>query len=48
MKKFFKFLGALLTVFSAVVAALAIFDRFGNKNRIKDGYLELNNNDQSE
>ncbi len=47
MKKFFKFLGALLTVFSAVVAALAIFDRFSNKNRIKDDYLELNNNDQA-
>lgn len=45
MKKFLKFLGALLTVFSAAIAALAVFDRFSNKNRIRNGYLECNVND---
>lgn len=40
MKGFFKFLGALLAMFGAVVGALAVFDKFSNKNRIKGDYLE--------
>ncbi|MGN1320626.1 MAG: hypothetical protein ACI4U6_05880 [Acutalibacteraceae bacterium] len=40
MKKFLKFLGAIAAIFSAVLGALAVFDRLSNKNRIKDGYLE--------
>lgn len=40
MKKFLAFIGTLAAVFSAVMGALVIFDRFNNKNRIKNGYLE--------
>lgn len=40
MKGFFKFLGTLLAVFSAVIGALAVFDKLAQKNRIKDGYLK--------
>lgn len=39
MKGFLKFLGTIVAVFSAVIGALAIFDKFTQKNRIKDGYL---------
>ncbi len=39
MKGFLKFLGTVVGVFSAVIGALWIFDRFAQKNRIKDGYL---------
>ena len=40
MKKFLKILGIFLAVFTAVLGALAVFDRFAQKNRIKNGYLE--------
>ncbi|MEE1054037.1 MAG: hypothetical protein U0L33_06875 [Acutalibacteraceae bacterium] len=40
MKKFLKFVGAVAAIFSAVLGALAVFDRLTHKNRIKDGYLE--------
>ncbi len=40
MKGFVKFLGSIMAVFGAVIAALAIFDKFSNKNRIKGDYLE--------
>lgn len=40
MKKFLKFIGAIVAIFSAVLGALAVFDRLSNKNRIKDGYLD--------
>ncbi|MBQ6847965.1 MAG: hypothetical protein IJO62_03500 [Clostridia bacterium] len=40
MKGFLKFLGSLLAVFGGVIGALAIFDKFSNKNRIKGDYLE--------
>ena len=40
MKSFFKFLLSILTIFGTVVGALAIFDKFSNKNRIKGDYLE--------
>lgn len=39
MKGFLKFLGTVIAVFSAVIGALAVFDRLTQKNRIKDGYL---------
>lgn len=40
MKKFCKIFGVFAAVFSAVLGALAVFDYFTQKNRIKDGYLE--------
>ncbi len=40
MKKFLKFLGTVAAVFSAILGALAVFDRLSNKHRIKNGYLE--------
>lgn len=40
MKKFFKFLAGLAAIFSSVMAALTVFDRLTQKNRIKNGYLE--------
>ena len=40
MKGLIKFLIALLTVFGGVIGALAVFDKFSNKNRIKGDYLE--------
>lgn len=42
MKGFFKFLSSVVAVFGAVVGALAIFDKFSNKNRIHGDYLECN------
>ncbi len=39
MKGFLKFMATVVAVFSAVVGALVVFDRFTQKNRIKDGYL---------
>lgn len=40
MNGFLKFLVSLIAVFGAVIGALAIFDKFSNKNRIKGDYLE--------
>lgn len=40
MKKFLKIMGVFAAVFTAVLGALAVFDYFTQKNRIKDGYLE--------
>lgn len=40
MKGFLKFLVSILAVFGAVIGALAIFDKFSNKNRIKGDYLD--------
>ena len=40
MKGFTKFLIALAAVFVGVIGALAVFDKFSNKNRIKGDYLE--------
>ncbi|MBQ6884460.1 MAG: hypothetical protein IJN56_01840 [Clostridia bacterium] len=47
MKGFFKFLGTVVAIFSAVIGALAVFDHFTQKNKIKDGYLvcEVPDND---
>lgn len=40
MKGFLKFIISIFAVFGAVIGALAIFDKFSNKNRIKGDYLE--------
>lgn len=40
MKAFFKVLLSIFAVFGTVIGALAIFDKFNNKNRIKGDYLE--------
>ncbi len=40
MKTFFKVLISIFAVFGAAVSALAVFDKFSNKNRIKGDYLE--------
>ena len=42
MKGFLKFIVSIFAVFGAVIGALAIFDKFSNKNRIKGDYLECN------
>lgn len=50
MKGFLKFLGSVVAIFSAILGALAVFDYFTQKNRIKDGYLvcEVPDNDTQE
>ena len=40
MKGLVKFLLAFTAVFTAVVGALVVFDRFTNKHRIKGDYLK--------
>lgn len=40
MKKILTFIGVIAVVFGVVVGALIMVDRFKNKNRIKDGYLD--------
>ena len=40
MSSFWKILIALFTFLGIVIAALAIFDKVANKNRIKGDYLE--------
>ena len=40
MKGFFKFIASVAAVFTAVLGALAVFDKLSNKNRIKGDYLE--------
>ena len=44
MKSFLKVIGSLL----AVIGALAVFDKFTNKNRIKGDYLECDIEDIEE
>ena len=40
MKKFLKVIFSIFAFFGAFVSAIAIFDKFKNKNRIKGDYLE--------
>ena len=40
MNGFLKVLISIMAVFGTVIAALAVFDKFSNKNRIKGDYLE--------
>ncbi len=42
MKGFLKFIGVVGAIFTAVLAALAVADKFLNKNRLEDDYLECN------
>lgn len=42
MKKFFKAIGIVFAFFGAAVGALAIFDKYQNRNKIKGDYLECN------
>ena len=48
MKNFAKFIISLAAVFVGVVAALAVFDKFSNKNRIKGDYLECDTSEFEE
>lgn len=43
MKGFLKFISTITAVFTAVVGALVVFDKFSNKNRVKGEYLECDN-----
>lgn len=40
MNGFLKVLISIMAVFGTVIAALAVFDKYSNKNRIKGDYLE--------
>lgn len=44
MKGFLKFLGAVAAIFTAVIGALAIFDKISNKNVVEDDYLNCSDN----
>lgn len=46
MKGFFKFFSSLLALFGIAIAALAIFDKIQNKNRLKGDYLECETNEE--
>ena len=48
MKGFFKALGVITAFFAAVVGALAIIDRFFNKNAIKGEYLDCGEGESEE
>ena len=48
MKGFVKFIISLLAVFGGVIGALAVFDKFSNKNRIKGDYLECDTSEFDE
>lgn len=48
MKGFLKFVLSILAIFSAVVGALAVFDKISNKNRIKGDYLECDSAEDQE
>ena len=46
MNGFIKVLISIMAVFGTVIAALAVFDKFTNKNRIKGDYLECGDESQ--
>ena len=48
MKGFFKTLGVITAFFAAVVGALAVIDRFFNRNAIKGEYLDCSNDEPEE
>ncbi|MBR4762239.1 MAG: hypothetical protein IK086_06350 [Clostridia bacterium] len=48
MKGFFKTLGIITAVFAAIVGALAVFDRYMNKNAIKGDYLDCSDIEDEE
>lgn len=48
MKGFFKVVFGVLGFFTAIVGALAVFDKFTNKNRIEGDYLDCFQNDPAD
>ena len=48
MKGFLKFIGVIVAVFTAIVGALAVVDRFLNRNRLTDDYLQCDLNEGNE
>ena len=48
MKGFVKFIVSVLAIFGGVIGALAVFDKFSNKNRIKGDYLECDTSENTE
>lgn len=48
MKGFVKFIVSVLAIFGGVIGALAVFDKFSNKNRIKGDYLECDTSEYTE
>lgn len=48
MKSFLKVLISILALFGAAIGALAIYDKFSNKNRIKGDYLECDGEEDTE
>ena len=44
MKKVLRFLITVAGIFSAVIGALAVFDRIFNRNRIKEEYIDCSDN----
>ena len=48
MKGFFKFIGIVAAVFTAVVSALVVVDKLLNRNRLEDDYLQCDVSDSAE
>ena len=48
MKGFLKFIAITAASFAVIVGALAIFDRYVNKNRIKGAYLNCESGEEPE
>lgn len=48
MKGFLKFIGSIIAIFAAVIGALAVFDNYVNKNRIKGDYLDCDTSEFDE
>mgnify|MGYP003429190088 CR=1 FL=1 len=46
MKGFLKFMMSAFAVFTAVIGALVVVDRFANKNRLEGDYLECDSPDE--
>ena len=48
MNGFLKFLFSVAALFGSIVAALALYDKFSNRNRIEGDYLECETQDSDE
>ena len=48
MKGFFKFIGIVAAVFTAVVGALEAVEKLLNRNRIEDDYLQCDVQQEAE
>ena len=44
MKGFLKFLGTVAAIFTAILGAVTVYDRFVNRNAIKNEYLDCSDN----